>query len=465
MAFVGIALLFLPGLLVVRAPWTAVAPLSLAFWVVSAWWPFAGAGRSHVLAAALSGSFLLALLRLLPKHEVSPPPGHLPAPPPPARKRPGRLPPPLRSWPSLVVLAAALVLLAPVPLWHNAPGARVAFQTTIARLLVWRDGIPASGQPLLPLEPIGAHAPAVATLVADLSLVSGLDPGRAAPLVLAAAAALLVVGLFSLHATWTSPEAAAVGTLVGLAAAPWPAFLTVWGEGEALVALAFLLPAAALAAGHSSRSSAVAAGLLLAAGALAQPALALATALACAGFGILASPRPRRPARLLATFGVALVFAAPGLAPLARALSLREATSVVHSVRAAEVAWFAFALACASLAPLAFGEPGRRRAPGRSARTVIALAAALLLGVRVHAWFRAGELRADARAALALAAERAGPLAAICAGERERDFVPALFGRRAGEPGVWVPAEYSEEWARRETWACDATLNIEMFRR
>jgi len=134
-AFAGIALLFLPGLLVVRAPWTAVAPLSLAFWVVSAWWPFAGAGRSHVLAAALSGSFLLALLRLLPKHEVSPPPGHLPAPPPPARKRPGRLPPPLRSWPSLVVLAAALVLLAPVPLWHNAPGARVAFQTTIARLL------------------------------------------------------------------------------------------------------------------------------------------------------------------------------------------------------------------------------------------------------------------------------------------------------------------------------------------
>src|SRR6185436_4940295 len=154
------------------------------------------------------------------------------------------------------------------------------------------DGIPASGQPLLPLEPIGAHAPAVATLVADLSLVSGLDPGRAAPLGLAAAAALLVVGLFSLHATWTSPEAAAVGTLVGLAAAPWPAFLTVWGEGEALVALAFLLPA---------------------------PALALATALACAGFGILASPRPRRPARLLATFLVALVFAAPGLAPLARA--------------------------------------------------------------------------------------------------------------------------------------------------
>jgi hypothetical protein len=126
-ALVGLALVLLPGLLVVRAPWTAVAPLSLACWVVSAWWPFAGAGRGRVLAAALAGSFLLALLRLLPKHEVSPPPGWRPKPQPPAQERHGLPPPPLRSWPSLVVLAGALGLLASVPLWHNALGVRVAF--------------------------------------------------------------------------------------------------------------------------------------------------------------------------------------------------------------------------------------------------------------------------------------------------------------------------------------------------
>jgi len=46
-----------------------------------------------------------------------------------------------------------------------------------------------------------------------------------------------------------------------------------------------------------------------------------------------------------------------------------------------------------------------------------------------------------------------------------RDFIPALIGRRAGEPGVWVPAAYSEEWARRAAWPCDTALETGMFRR
>ena len=469
MALVGLALVLLPGLLVARAPWTAVAPLSLAFWVVSAWWwPFATAGRSRVLAAMLAGSFLLALLRLVPKHEVGPPPGFPPRPSPAAVERPGLPPPWLRTGPSLVVLAAALGLLAPAWLWHNAPGARVAFQTTTARLIVWRDGIPATAEPLLPLAPVGAHAPAVATLIADLSLVSGLDPGRAAPWVVAAAAAMLLVGLFSLHATWASPHAAAAGALVGLAASPWPAFLALWGDGEALMGLALLLPAAALVVGHASRSSAVAAALLLAAGALAQPVLAAATLLACSAFILLgASPAPRRASRLLAIAGLALAFAGPGLMPLARALSFGEALRAVRSVRAPELLWFAFGVLCASLAPLAFRGRGSRRvsSSGHGAQVSIALAAALLLGIRVHGWFRAGELRADVRAALARAAERVPPLSAICAGDDVRDFIPALIGRRAGEPGVWVPVAYSDEWARREAWPCDTALETGMFRR
>lgn len=469
MALVGLALLLLPGLLVVRAPWTAVAPLSLAFWVLSAWWwPFATAGRSRVLAAALAGSFLLALLRLLPKHEVGPPPGFAPRPSLPAVERAGLPPPLLRTGPSLVVLAAALGLLAPAWFWHNAPGARIAFQTTTARLIVWRDGIPATAEPLLPLAPVGAHAPAVATLIADLSLVSGLDPGRAAPWVVAAAAALLLVGLFSLHATWASPHAAAAGALVGLAASPWPAFLALWGDGEALIALALLLPAAALVLGHASRSSAVAAALLLAAGALAQPVLAAAILLACSASILLgASPAPCRASRLLAIAGLALAFAGPGLMPLARALSFGEAQSAVRSVRAPELLWFAFGVLCASLAPLAFRGRGSRHVSSsrHGAQVSMALAAALLLGIRVHGWFRAGELRADVRAALARAAARVPPLSAICAGDDVRDFIPALIGRRAGEPGVWVPVAYSEEWARRNAWPCATALETGMFRR
>jgi len=72
----------LPGTLVVRAPWTAVPALSLAFWALGAWWPPL-AGRGRFLAAALLAFGLLALLRLLPKHEVPPPPGWRvpPAPP------------------------------------------------------------------------------------------------------------------------------------------------------------------------------------------------------------------------------------------------------------------------------------------------------------------------------------------------------------------------------------------------
>ncbi len=70
------ALALLPGLLVVRAPWTAVPAFSLAFWALSAWWPpVAGLGRGRFLSAALLAFGLLSLLRLLPKHEVPPPPG------------------------------------------------------------------------------------------------------------------------------------------------------------------------------------------------------------------------------------------------------------------------------------------------------------------------------------------------------------------------------------------------------
>ncbi len=461
MLLVALALLLLPGLLVVRAPWTAVAPLSLAFWTLGAWWPpFAGPGRSRAVVAVLAASLLLALLRLVPKHEVPPPPGFEPPPAPKPEARPGLEPPPLASAPSRVVLVAALLLLAPLPLWHHAPGARLAFQTTASRLVVWRDGIPASFEPLLPLGHVGAHAPALATLAADVSLLTGVDSGPAVLAVVALAAGLLVVGLFALHATWAPPWAAALGSLVAVAASPWPGLLSLWGEGEALLALGFLLPAAALLLGHASRSSAVAAALLLAAGALAQPLLACVVfVLASAAAAVRRGPDTPAASRLATSGLVALALAGPGLLPLVRAVSAREALELATASRSHELLPFAFFLLLAALAPLAFVQASRRRSrPARAAVAVVPVLAALLLVARVHGWFASGQLSEPSRAALSRAAQVTTPLAVICAGEGVRDFVPALAGRRAGEPGVWIPWVHADEWARRERRACDVRL-------
>jgi hypothetical protein len=451
------ALVLLPGLLVVRAPWSAVPVLSLAFWALSFWWPpFAGLGRGRFVSAAVMASGLLFLLRLLPKHEVPPPPGWAPPPLPRVPARPGLPPPPLASGPSLVVLAASLALLAPLPLWHNAPGHALAFQTTIARLLVWRDGVPATAEPLLPLAPVGAHAPAIATLAADASRVSGLDPSRSVLLVLVVAASLLLVGLFALHATWAPPRAAALGALVGLAAAPWPAALASWGQGEALLALAFALPAAALLVGHGSRSSALAAGMLLAGSALAQPVLAAIVLVACTIAANL-GPRESRSRWLLAG-GLALVLAAPGLYPLLQSLSFREARGILLSVRVSDLLPASLGLVLAGFAPLLFVRVATGSRRGRAAPATIATLATMLLVVRVHGWIASGQLPLPVQAALARAAKETSPMQSVCATPGTLDWVPALAARAAGEPGPWIPPVYAEEWARRTRMRCKARV-------
>jgi hypothetical protein len=460
-ALAGFALLLLPGLVVVRAPWTAIAPLSLAFWALSAWWPpFASHSRSRFVAAALLAAVLLAALRLLPKQEVAPPPGWQAPPRPSPPLRPGLDPPSLASAASLLVLAVALLLLAPVPYWRNAPGPRFAFQTTTARLALWQDGLPWSGEPLVPLEPVAAHAPALATLVADLSIVARLDPGDAAPWVLAATVALVLVGAYGLHATWAPADAAALGALVGLSLVPWPAALSVFGDVEALAALAFLLPAAALVVGHRSRSSAVAAGVLLGAGSLAQPVLAAVVVVASLAFAVARAREPRAALlRVAAIVALGLATAAPGLLRLARALSAAEVSDVVRSTRAAEVLWLALGILGAILPVLALQGPlGGRLGSGRVARPAIAVAAAVILLVRLCAWVGAGQLAPPVRAGLRSAATIVPPLSALCAPDGIRDFVPALAGRPAGEPGVWVPPPDADEWARRARVACGFTL-------
>ena len=458
------ALLLLPGLLVVRAPWTTVPALSLAFWALTAWWPpLAGLGRGRFLSAALLASGLLALLRLLPKHEVPPPPGWTPPPTAPPPARPGLPPPRLASSASLLVLVAALALLAPAPLWHHAPGPRLAFQTTTARLLVWRGAVPATAEPLVPLAAVGAHAPALATLAADASHLSGLDPAVTVLLVAVAAAGLLLAGLFALHATWAPPRAAALGALVGLAAAPWPGALVPWGEGEALLALGLALPAAALLLGHTSRASAVAAGMLLAASALAQPVLAAIVLAATLPVGrtVAANLASREGRSRLALSGtLALFLAAPGLWPLVRSLSLREAGAVLLSVQPRELPSAAVGLVFAAFAPLLFlRPPGPRSRAGRLVTVALATVGTVLLIARVHGWIASGQLPPPVRAALLGVAAETDPLQVVCAPEGARDWVPALAGRAAGEPGPWIPPAYADEWLRRSRRPCDVRLD------
>ncbi len=453
-------LVLLPGALVVRAPWTAVPALSLAFWALSIAWLPARASRASVVAALLLVSGLLAALRLLPKHELAPPPGWPvpPAPPPPAR--PGRTPPPLAGAASLLVAAVALALLLPAPLWHNPPGPALAFQATSARLLLWRDGVPFSAEPLLPLAPFGAHAPALASLSADLARLAGLEPARAVVLVVLAAASLTLVGLYALLATRRPPVEAALAALLALGAVPWPAWLEAWGAGAALLALALVLPGAALLVGHASRSSGFAAGLLLGAGALAQPLLAAAAIAGGAGV-VLWQPSRGRPAasrRLALVAATAALVAAPGLVPLARALSAREAVAIAGSVTSAEWLASALALLLLGLAPaLAARLAGARRPLCRGIGWAAALASGALFVARVHGWVASGELPAATRAALARVAVATGPLEAVCADAGVRDWLPAVSGRAPGEP-PWIPGVYAEEWSRRPPRDCTVRL-------
>jgi hypothetical protein len=398
-------------------------------------------------------------MRLLPKHEVAPPPGYAPPPQPSAPERPGLATPALAAAPSLLVLGAALALLALVPLWPHAPGPQLAFQTTAARLVVWRDAVPRGLEPLLPLEPFGAHAPALATLAADVSLLTRIDPAPALLAVVAAAAGLALLGLFALHATWAEPWAAAAGALGALALLPWPEALSLFGAGESLLALGTALPAATLLVGHSSRSSAAAAALLYAASALAQPLVAgLAGLLGLAGC-LRRERRAAQGGRAALTLILAAALAAPGLLPLLRALAPREAAAIAVSGRASELAFAACGVLLMALAPRAVASVlGSRSRGARPAVAAIATAAAIVLVVRVHAWFAAGVLPAPTRAALARAGAATPPLATICAPSDARDFVPALAGRRAGEPGVWIPALYAEEWEKRERRSCDVQL-------
>ena len=89
----------------------------------------------------------------------------------------------------------------------------------------------------------------------------------------------------------------------------------------------------------------------------------------------------------------------------------------------------------------------------------LALVATALLVARVHGWIASGQLPPPVRVALLRVAAETDPLQVVCAPEGSRDWVPALAGRAAGEPGPWVPPVYGEEWALRPRRRCGARLD------
>ena len=279
------ALLLLPGLLVVRAPWTAVPFLSAGFWVLTWFW-LPSVGRERFLASALLTFLLLALLRLLP----------------PWRARWPR-------WPTVLVVTVAAARLLPFFVWPTAPGAQASFQAVSTLLMVWRDGLPASYEPLFPLRAFSAYPHGAHGLAADVTLLAGLAAHRAAWLVRLAAEGLLHVALYGLLARRLDTRAAALGAVLAVALARVPTALAVCGEPFVL-ALAFGLAAAGLLTGHREWPSAVAGGFLLAAATSCHP---LAAAITLAALVVTArrgtSGRGARPALALAVaFGASAPF-------------------------------------------------------------------------------------------------------------------------------------------------------------
>jgi hypothetical protein len=389
-------LLLLPGLVIVRAPWTAVPFLSLSFWMLSWWWLPAVSGRQRFVVGALAAFALLASLRLLKPLGI---------------RRP--------SWPTALVVGAALLRLLPFALQGVAPGAWMSFHSTAALLMVWRDGLPASYEPLLPIQGFGAYAPGLPALAADLTLLSGLPAYRATFLFSVVAAALLAVALFGLLARLLEARVAAVASVASLGLAP------VAFDGPPTLALALALSGWALLLKGSGRSPPVAAGVFLGA-ALGADA---ATAAVVTVLGLLVVARRPDSERLAAAAIAAVAVSVPLLIRSGATLADTAGRLRLLSVLAAAVAttcWIA-----------------GRLLPSKAG----ALGIALLLGAATlrpahAAWITPQQVTPDDFAAMAWLRDHAGPFDVVCNGPR-----PA---------SLWIPALAEREIAAPELPAADA---------
>jgi hypothetical protein len=428
------ALVLLPGLMLVRAPWSAVPFLSLAFWMLTwAWTPWLGSRLAFVQASLVFFGLLTAL----------------------------RLPRLQGMWPRAPIVAlvgVALGLLGPWFVRGLAPGAGAPFRALTTRLLVWRDGLPLTYEPLLAVHHFGPALRAVDLLAADLALLAGGEPARAAHLAQLAAQGLALLAAFELARRLARPRSArlrapgvvsgaddagvgaALTSVAGLGLVTWASLATDSWAGPNAPWNAPVLEGACAAMGLAwlgrgrGRGAALAAGALLAAALVTQPHW-------LASLGLLA-------AGLLAT---RLVWAATAL--VRQALIVRQAwalavtltallPSLVLRYRASgtgppgaawtdELANLALLFGAALLCALLAGPSARlfHRLPARPAWLVWVLLAAVAVSGWGRAWTRAvgwPEPSAAQRREWPKLVRAHDPLTALCIDPHG--------------PGAWLPA-------------------------
>lgn len=295
-ALAACALLLLPGIMIVRAPWHLVPLLSVAFWVVA--WSFTVVlplAHSRLLGMALLASGTLALLRLLRLDGTRPAPA------------------------TVAVAAAAALPLALLAVLPVGPGVWMPFHAAVARLLAWRDGVPVSYEPLLPFAHFVRAGFGLPALAADLTLLAGLSSARATLVVAMAGEGILVLALHALLAPRLSRAAAACLAVSVPALAHLGGVLPVSGSSPLVLALALACGALACFWNGTTRSSAVAGALMAVACVDVDPAAAFAAApwLLVALFTSRRHPDPEtrsRSDRARAAAVAGAVFGAPLLA-------------------------------------------------------------------------------------------------------------------------------------------------------
>lgn len=439
-----VALLLLPGLTVVRAPWTAVPLLSCGFWVASwAWLQALGMTRGAFLTGALVSFAALASLRLLKP---------LPVP----RVGPAS---------ALVGLAAAAQLL-PLARLDLVPGADGPLRALSVRLLMWHDGLPRTYEPLAPLHYFGAAVHAVDLLAADVALLAGVPPALGALVAALAAQGLLLVALDALLTRALPPPAghpnaaralsgAVVLAVAGLrAAAPG-------GPSAPTLGLALGVAAVALLWRGQERAPAVAAGVMLGAALAGDPLFTLAgmpLVLTVGGMRIARARDARRRAlalRLALACAGALILAGPALGRSLGALSVGERARLSALIAAPEHLWGLAWVVAALLGAVAVARTGAWARLGEGGRA--GLAAATLVATLGTAWGaarlhpRTPPTRADLHAFHALAAATSIDDVICIDAATSQVWIPALVGR-AVSPAP-LPGLYDDElrrgWARR----------------
>jgi hypothetical protein len=422
-------------LLVVRAPWTAVPFLSVSFWIVSWWW-LPGAGRETFLRAALLVFLVTVSLRLLKRLELRPPRG-----------------------PAMLVVVAALARITPFFLWPVAPGPDMSFHALTTLLMVWRDGLPVSYEPLLPLHTFGAYPPGLHALAADVALLSGMAPHRAVFLVSLAGQGLLHVAAFALLKRFLEMPAAGPAAVFAVGLARLPTALLGLGEGTSVLALALVLAASAHLVRGSDRSPAVAAGLFLSAAFICHPFLMGAGALT---LGLALRPWRAERRGHVGRLGLAALVALLAAGPFLLRLPLASLgwTRLLPRVGVREVALAALALALAPALAFVIERLMRGRALAARLMTLLLLAVATGESARRDALVQPGLVAGDDLAAMAWIGENTRPLDLICNPDRPSGlWIPALAGRAIREP--WLPLLYRDDPEARFRGPCAYTFGTD----